>query len=167
MSQTNQPTVRLVNPADSLGQVLLLPQLTVQLQDLIENSQRRSGLTISCRIETAEGSIDLRVGKRTLEDRKETPTVYIAGLYINPKHRRRGLMRAVIQQAQRCATLYGHALMVHEVTDRVAEQFLPRVGFQKLEFSNPPSFYKTVDMMREEHAGLMDSFLGLTRVGLA
>lgn len=163
----SQPNVRLVQPMESLAQCLLLPQFTVQLQDLIENSQRRAGLSINCRVETAEGSVDIRVGKRTLEDRKETPTVYITGLFVNPKNRRRGLMRALIQQAQRCATLYGHALMVHEVQDRNIEQFLPRVGFSKLEFSNPPSFYKTVEQMREEHAALLDSFMGLSRVGLA
>lgn len=163
MSAQIKSVLKMTNVLAPSQETLLALNFSVELRDLIEEGEAKHGLAVRKWIKGPEGEVYVRVLRRRLED-VEQLVVMIANVDIDPRYRRRGLFNELVRRAELCCVMYSCGLFVENALNEHLERSLPRHGFKQVEFSVPASFYKTRVRLREEHAGKMDTFMGLKPV---
>ena len=129
------------------------PVVVDSLVSLLDEAENLHGLSATTTVFCKEGELYLKAGTRPLL-REEQRVLYIARICLDEEHRSKGLFTNLLKQAERCAAMYRYGLIVESVLNPRLEKFLLRNGFREMDFSSPPTFFKTKHMLLGEFAEL-------------
>ena len=138
----------------------ILPRMAVStLRTMLDNHMASPGMFVRSEISSAEGTLYMRVGTRNLMG--STQLVFVLSrVDIDTRYQRRGVFKEILTKIELAAAMFGAAVMIENVLNDDLAAALHRYGMQVQPDSVPPTFYRTMQQVRDRHAGQIDDFLG-------